>query len=53
MFVTLFVLQVDDINGDKNVSSAQIIGECVSESFIVSPGPWHSTHGSYLLLKNV
>lgn len=26
--VTICVLQVDDINGDKNVSSAQIVGEC-------------------------
>lgn len=26
--VTIFVFQVDDINADKNVSSAQIIGEC-------------------------
>lgn len=25
--VTIFVLQVDDINADKNISSAQIVGE--------------------------
>jgi hypothetical protein len=31
--VTIFVLQVDDINADKNVSSAQIVGECESQTF--------------------
>lgn len=30
--VTIFVFQVDDLNADKNVSSAQIVGECESET---------------------
>lgn len=30
--ITVFVFQVDDINADKNVSSAQIVGECESET---------------------
>lgn len=30
--VTIFVFQVDDINADNNVSSAQIVGECESET---------------------
>lgn len=34
--VTICVLQVDDINGDKNVSSAQIVGKCVLESFMAA-----------------
>ena len=32
--VTVFVFQVDDINADMNVSSAQIVGEYESETLI-------------------
>lgn len=35
--VTVFVFQVDDINADKNVSSAQIVGECESETLSAEP----------------
>lgn len=35
--VTVFVFQVDDVNADKNVSSAQIVGECESETLSAEP----------------
>lgn len=35
--VTVFVFQVDDVNADENVSSAQIVGELDSKGSVQTP----------------